>query len=244
MFRRALFQQTRQFSRGIITPGPSLVRSSVRQWQVAPSLVRVRRTMSTESKPKPAEEAASSEPKPKGNNGSRDAKPSAKPKQDALQKELEKKTEEARDFKDKFTRTVADFRNLQDRTERDKKAARDFAIQKFAKDLVDSVDNLDRALTAVPEESRSNAENNKDLVDLYNGLKMTESILLDTLKKHGLEKIDPIGQPFDPNRHEATFQAPMPDKEPNTVFLVQQTGFVLNGRTIRAAKVGIVASTK
>lgn len=62
---------------------------------------------------------------------------------------------------------------------------------------------------------------------------MTESILLGTLKKHGLEKIDPIGQPFDPNRHEATFQAPMPDKEPNTVFLVQQTGFVLNGRTIR-----------
>lgn len=97
MFRRALFQQTRQFSRGIITPGPSLVRSSVRQWQVAPSLVRVRRTMSTESKP--AEEAASSEPKPKGNNNSGDAKPSAEPKQDALQKELEKKTEEARDFK-------------------------------------------------------------------------------------------------------------------------------------------------
>lgn len=96
MFRRALLQQTRQFSQGI-APGPSLVRSSVRQWQVAPALVRVRRTMSTESKP--AEEAASPEPKPKGNNGSGDAKPSAEPKQDALQKELEKKIEEARDFK-------------------------------------------------------------------------------------------------------------------------------------------------
>lgn len=128
---------------------------------------------------------------------------------------------------------MADFRNLQDRTERDKKAARDFAIQKFAKDLVDSVDNLDRALSAVPEDARSNAETNKDLVDLYNGLKMTEDILLGTLRKHGLEKIDPIGEPFDPNRHEATFQTPMPGKEPNTVFHVQQTGFVLNGRTIR-----------
>lgn len=70
-------------------------------------------------------------------------------------------------------------------------------------------------------------------MDLYNGLKMTESILLSTLKKHGLEKIDPIGETFDPNKHEATFQVPVPDKEPNTVFHVQQTGFVLNGRTIR-----------
>lgn len=62
---------------------------------------------------------------------------------------------------------------------------------------------------------------------------MTETILLSTLKKHGLEKIDPIGEAFDPNKHEATFQVPVPDKEPNTVFHVQQTGFMLNGRTIR-----------
>jgi len=155
--------------------------------------------------------------------------------------ELEAKTQEARDYKDKFTRAVADFRNLQDRTERDMKTARDFAIQKFAKDLVDSVDNLDRALQVVPEKAKSDPENNKDLLDFYNGLKITENILLSTLKKHGLEKVDPLGEVFDPNKHEATFQVPMPDKEPNTVFDVQQTGFVLNGRTIRAAKVGVVA---
>jgi molecular chaperone GrpE len=64
---------------------------------------------------------------------------------------------------------------------------------------------------------------------------MTESILLNTLKKHGLEKIDPMGEAFDPNKHEATFQVPMPDNEPNTVFHVQQTGFMLNGRTIRVS---------
>lgn len=98
---------------------------------------------------------------------------------------------------------------------------------------MDSVDNLDRALQAVPEEARNDSSKNKELVDLYNGLKMTEDILLNTMKKHGLEKVDPLGQPFDPNLHEATFQAPMPDKEPNTVFHVQQTGFTLNGRTIR-----------
>jgi len=136
-------------------------------------------------------------------------------------------------MKDKYTRAVADFRNLQDRTEREKKAAKDFAIQKFAKDLVESVDNLDRALKAVPEAARTDQENNKDLVDFYNGLKMTEEILLNTLKKHGLEKVDPVGEVFDPNKHEATFQVPMSDKEPSTVFHVQQTGFILNGRTIR-----------
>jgi len=160
-----------------------------------------------------------------------------------LKKELEERTKEAKDFKSKFTSTVADFRNLQDRTEREKRAAKDFAIQGFAKDLVDSVDNFDRALSAVPEEARTDADKYKELVDLYNGLKMTEEILLSTLKKHGLEKIDPTGEPFDPNRHEAVYQLAVPDKEPNTVFHVQQTGFSLNGRTIRAAKVGVVSAS-
>lgn len=255
MFRRALLlHQTRQFARGLAAPGPVRIVCPARQCQWQASSSSLRRSVSTESKP--AGEAASADAKAgdqKPGNGS-GTETGGEGKVDTLQKELDKKTEEARDFKvprqpplpprthppthsptaqDKFTRTVADFRNLQDRTERDKKAARDFAIQKFAKDLVDSVDNLDRALSAVPEDARSNAETNKDLVDLYNGLKMTESILLGTLRKHGLEKIDPIGELFDPNRHEATFQTPVPGKEPNTVFLVQQTGFVLNGRTIR-----------
>lgn len=174
-----------------------------------------------------------------------------------LQKELDAAKKEAADYKvtlppcsplplplcrpahtcpqDKFTRAVAEFRNFQERSERDKRAAREFAIQKFAKDLVDSVDNLDRALQAVPEGARTDTENNKELVDLYNGLKMTEEILLNTMKKHGLEKINPMGEQFDPNAHEATFMVQMPDKEPGSVFHVQQTGFTLNGRTIRVS---------
>lgn len=138
-------------------------------------------------------------------------------------------------------RTVADFRNLQDRTQRDVKSAREFAIQKFAKDLVESVDNLDRALTMVPAEKlASKDEASKDLVNLYDGLKMTESILMQTLSKHGLERLDPDGEKFNPNEHEATFMAPQPDKENNLVFHVQQKGFKLNGRVLRAAKVGVV----
>jgi len=122
-------------------------------------------------------------------------------------------------------------------------AAKDFAIQKFAKDLVESVDNLDRALTMVPEEKlKDQSEHVKDLLALYDGLKMTESILMSTLKKHGLERFDPSveSEKFNPNEHEATFMTPMQGKEDNTVFHTQQKGFKLNGRILRAAKVGVV----
>ena len=127
------------------------------------------------------------------------------------------------------------------------KQARDFAIQKFAKDLVDSVDNLDRALSMVPAaklqapaEGAPAPEFQQDLVSLHEGLRMTETILLQTLTKHGLERFDPLGDKFNPNEHEATFMTPVPDKEENTVFHTQQKGFKLNGRVLRAAKVGVV----
>lgn len=141
---------------------------------------------------------------------------------------------------------MADFRNLQDRTQREMKAARDFAIQKFAKDLVESVDNFDRALSMVPQEKlkpENKTEHTQDLVNLYDGLKMTETILLSTLKKHGLERFDPDGEVFNPNEHEATFMTPMQDKEHNTVFHTQEKGFKLNGRILRPAKVGVVKNT-
>ncbi|KAB5582528.1 GrpE nucleotide exchange factor [Coniochaeta sp. 2T2.1] len=140
-------------------------------------------------------------------------------------------------------RSVADFRNLQDRTQREVKSAKDYAIQKFAKDLVESVDNLDRALAQVPEEklkAEEKTEHLQDLISLYEGLKLTETILMQTLKKHGLERFDPSGEKFNPNEHEATFMTPMPDKEDNVVIHTQQKGFMLNGRVLRAAKVGVV----
>ncbi|KAK1987886.1 GrpE protein [Colletotrichum cereale] len=161
----------------------------------------------------------------------------------ALKKQLETKEKEAADWKDKCLRTIADFRNLQDRTQREVKQARDFALQKFSKDLIDSIDNLDRALSMVPQEKINAPEKTGDLQDLanlYEGLKMTDDILMSTLKKHGIERFDPEGEKFNPNEHDATFMAPQPDKEDNTVFHVQQKGFKLNGRVMRAAKVGVV----
>ena len=77
---------------------------------------------------------------------------------------------------------------------------------------------------------------------MHDGLKMTDNILMNTLKKHGLERFDPsvAGEKFDPNIHEAVFQTPQPDKEDGICFHTQQKGFMLNGRVLRPAKVGVV----
>lgn len=157
-----------------------------------------------------------------------------------LKAKFEKRDKEAAQFKDQLLRSIADFRNLQESTKREVNKAKDYALQKFAKDLLDSVDNFDRALAVVDADKRADAENHKELVDLYEGIKMTQTVFEKTLEKHGLKKINPEGEKFDPNQHEATFEAPHPDKEPGTVFFVQQSGFVYNERVIRAAKVGIV----
>lgn len=153
-------------------------------------------------------------------------------------------------MQDRYLRSVADFRNLQERSRREQTAAREFAISKFARDLIESVDNLDLALTNVPEDkiqppASGEEDPYKELRELHGGLKMTSSILLSTLAKHGLERHDPsvAGETFDPNLHEASFQAPQPEKEDGTVFHTVQKGFTLNGRVIRAPKVGVVKNS-
>ncbi|KAB8216049.1 GrpE-domain-containing protein [Aspergillus novoparasiticus] len=166
--------------------------------------------------------------------------------EDAVRKELEKKEKEVIDLK--YVRSVADFLNLQERTKRDMDNARNFAIQRFAVDLLESIDNFDRALLAVPEAKlNSNEPEHKDIRDLVSGLKMTQNILMNALKKHGLERFDPSElaedgktQKFDPNMHEATFMAKAEGKENGDIMYTQSKGFKLNGRVLRAAKVGVV----
>jgi len=138
-------------------------------------------------------------------------------------------------MQDRIKRSTADFRNLQEQTKREVAAAREFSLQRFAKDLLDSIDNLDRALTTVPTEKLTSE--NPDLQNLHSGLKMTETILMQTLKKNGLERFDPSenADKFDPNKHEAVFQAPMQGKEDGTVFHTQQKGFTYNGRVLRVS---------
>lgn len=154
-----------------------------------------------------------------------------------LRQALDKKDKDLADMKNHYARAVADFRNLQETTKKEMQKARDFALQKFAKDLLESLDNFTLALNSVTEETLSS---NAEVKNLFDGVSMTKSVFEKTLKKHGLEKIDPMGEPFDPNHHEATFEIPQPDKEPGTVFHVQLPGYTLNKRVLRPAKVGLV----
>lgn len=154
-----------------------------------------------------------------------------------LKQKLEAKDKDYVAMKDNYIRSVADFRNLQETTKREIQKAKDYALQKFAKDLIESIDNFGHALSAVKEDS---VKANDEIKQLYNGVKLTRDVFEKTLTKHGMSKIDPIDEEFDPNKHEATFQAPHEEKEPGTVFFVQQPGYELNGRVLRAAKVGIV----
>lgn len=145
-------------------------------------------------------------------------------------------------LQDKYLRTLAEFRTLQDRAARDQKAASAFAIQKFAKDLLDTVDNLDRALATVPPELLAKpeveSEHHTHLTALFDGLKMTGEILLSTMKQHGVEKVEAeVGGKYDAVAQEVTVAVPQADKEEGTVMAVESKGYTLNGRLLRPAKV-------
>lgn len=153
----------------------------------------------------------------------------------------------------------ADYLNLQRNSAREKEQARDFAITKFAKDLLETVDVLSLALKSVPKEviapqessdasaassssSDPPAEKTAEayLKDLYEGVESTQRLLLNTLFKHHVKPYDPVGEKFDPNLHEALYQVPIPGKEGGTVFDCQKTGYMIKDRVLRAAQVGVV----
>ncbi|KAI0780711.1 GrpE nucleotide exchange factor, partial [Trametes elegans] len=135
----------------------------------------------------------------------------------------------------------ADYLNLQRNAAREKEQARDYAITKFAKDLLETVDVLSLALKSIPKELKT-AETH--LKELYQGVESTQRLLLHTLFKHHVKPYDPIGEKFDPNLHEALYQVPIPGKEPGTVFDTQKVGYMIKDRVLRAAQVGVVQDTQ
>lgn len=252
MFQRALLRQSQATKSALSTRPLSTISFSQRialpaqsshiSRQLPPRLCQ--RYASTESEGgKNGEDAAEANKENGGKAGE-----ATESSEGDVQKQLAAKDREVVELKDKYLRSVAEFRNLQERTRREVEAARQFAIQRFAADLIESIDNFERALGAVPSEKvqATKTEENKDLLELYSGLRMTEDILLKTLKKHGLERFDPSelvegqAQKFDPSLHEATFMALAEGKNDGEVMHTQTKGFTLNGRVLRAAKVGVV----
>ncbi|CAI8619792.1 unnamed protein product [Vicia faba] len=154
------------------------------------------------------------------------------------QKEIEK-------IQEKFLRTYAEMENVMDRTRREAENSKKFAIQNFAKSLLDVADNLGRASSVVKESfskidtSTDSTEAMKLLKTLLEGVEMTEKQLSEVLKKFGVEKFDPTNEPFDPHRHNAVFQIPDDSKPSGTVAAVLKAGYLLHDRVIRPAEVGV-----
>ncbi len=153
-----------------------------------------------------------------------------------LQAELEVVRAEADKMRDQALRALAEADNTRKRAEREKQDTAKYAISAFARDLLDVAENLHRALAAAPADQ---LEGNELAQQLAVGVQMTEKQLADAFAKHGLTRIDPKGEPFDPNFHQAMFEIPDATAEPGTVVQVIQAGYVLNERLLKPAMVGI-----
>lgn len=156
--------------------------------------------------------------------------------------EVELLASEVADLKDRNLRLVAEMENLRRRAEREKAEATLFAATNFARDILPVGDNLARALESVDEQTRANAPDG--FKNLLEGIELTQRELLNTLEKHNISVIDPIGEKFDPNMHQAMFEVPNPDVVNKTVVQVVQVGYRIGDRVLRPAMVGVAKSDK
>jgi molecular chaperone GrpE len=144
---------------------------------------------------------------------------------------------ERTDLKDKLLRTLAEMENLRRRTERELSDIRTYAVTNFARDMLTVADNIRRALENVPAEAREHAEG--ALKGVIEGIELTERDLLKTLDRHGVKRLEPEGQKFDPHMHQAMFEVPNADVPAGTVVQVVQTGYAIGERVLRPALVGV-----
>lgn len=152
----------------------------------------------------------------------------------ALPGELETLRAENAEMKDKLLRVAADAENLRRRLEREREDAAKFAAAKFAKDILSVADNLRRALDSAPK-----GQENEALAGLTTGIEATERELLSVFERHGIQRLDPQGEKFDPNLHQAMFELENPALPAGTVIQVVACGYVQHGRLLRAAMVGV-----
>jgi molecular chaperone GrpE len=148
--------------------------------------------------------------------------------------ELEALRAERDELRDKFMRVLADAENSRKRAERDRKEAEMYGGTRLARDLLPVYDNLSRALQAIPEESRAASS------ALIEGLELTLRELSNVMSKHGITMISPaVGDMFDPQLHQAMFEAPLPGTKAGQIIQVATEGFLLHDRLLRPAQVGV-----
>lgn len=158
------------------------------------------------------------------------------PIHDARVEELETQVAELRD---NLLRAMAETENIRKRAERQLEDAHKFAVTGFARDILSVADNLERAVDAVPEERRGEHEL---LGILLEGVMAVQSSFVQAMVSNKIERIDPVGEPFDPNLHEAMYEVPGTDLPNGTVAQVIEPGYQLHGRLLRPARVGVAKS--
>ncbi|MEX0624329.1 nucleotide exchange factor GrpE [Saccharospirillum sp.] len=144
--------------------------------------------------------------------------------------ELEAAREEAQQNKDRYLRAEAEMVNVRRRVEKDVENAHKFGQEKLVREILDVADNLERTLAAIETETA-------EVKPLKEGVEMTLKSLLDSFEKFSITVINPEGEPFDPQQHQAMSMVENPDLEPNTVMAVMQKGYALHGRLVRPAMV-------
>ena len=149
----------------------------------------------------------------------------------SLEEKVVRLAEEAAGARDTALRAQADAQNVQRRAEQDVERARKFALEQFAKELLAVVDNMERALEA------TDGLDDEVVKPITEGVELTLKSFLAALKKFNVEAVDPQGEPFDPNLHQAMSMVENNDVEPNSVIAVMQKGYTLNGRLLRPAMV-------
>ena len=150
--------------------------------------------------------------------------------------ELQQARREVAEYKDMALRAQAEVQNLQRRTARDVQNAHKYALEKFLRNLLPIVDSLEKAVEAAEQAAASEDD------PMLEGVQLCNKLLVDLLAREGIEAIDPVGEPFDPNEQQAISIVDNPEMEPNSVSAVVQKGYRLNGRLVRAAMVMVTGS--
>jgi len=149
---------------------------------------------------------------------------------EALQAQLATLAAGYESAKEQVLRAQADAQNARRRAEQDVEKAHKFGLEKMVNDLLPVVDNLERALASIDA-------GNEVLTAIVEGIQLTHKSFVDALARHQVIAVDPVGEPFDPNLHQAVSAVPNPDVEPNTVINCFQKGYTLHGRLVRPAMV-------
>lgn len=163
--------------------------------------------------------------------------PMPPPEADPRDQQIAALTEEVASLKDRLLRLAADMENLRKRAEREKAEATLYAATNFARDLLSVTDNMGRALAAVSPEERERADD--VMKNLLAGVELTERELLNVFQRHGIRKLETVGQKFDPNLHQALFEVPTEERPPGTVMQEMQSGFAIGDRCLWPAMVGV-----